>query len=360
MICRGSHFVLLPRDDDERRMSTSRPRTPVTDRLSQLVSSRPSSRPSSPTTGTDTSTLPVSDPPSAQAVLDPLMQQLRRSTSHRTTSALAKSSSTGMQAKSTATRALTSPAAAVVRNANTPAPHTVDAESLPAALSAALSDEDVYAPQRQLIDCVPRQRPINLVQQQQSMHKQGATVRHPQSFLSLPSLTGSPYLDGLARISLPTYRGPTFGGSPLVKDEPAPTSPTNAIASLRQIASRSNSVSSVREIHTTAAQATSPTSPAWWWFQNKGDVDKLLDESDQAETVENEGEQIRKKCMCVTPAASFALANSAITTTHRRNNYMSGRFLPRPLGIRQGHAWTAPTPDITLARNSGSLECQRR
>ncbi|KAH7106731.1 Alpha/Beta hydrolase protein [Auriculariales sp. MPI-PUGE-AT-0066] len=264
----------------------SRPRTPVTDRLSALVGDQIASSPSH--------SRPSSPLPSPGAIPDDMSQT---SSSRRASAVFSKSFSAA-----SISRTIVSPAPAVIRNATAPESHTVDAESLPAALSAALLDEDAFAQQRQQIDNAPH-RPVNL-----------AEHRMPKSFLSLPSLTGSPYLDGLARISLPSVRAANFvsGMTTPKREEPAqqlllestrPTqilgsaTPTKALEQLRLIASRSNSVASERGLHTTAAATTSVSSPTRWWFtsENKKHVDKLLDEHDRADTIEHEEEHIRKK-----------------------------------------------------------------
>lgn len=44
-----------------------------------------------------------------------------------------------------------------------------------------------------------------------------------------------------------------------------------------------------------------PSLPSTWWFSHKKDVDSLLHEDDQAETAEEEGDKIRKRCQYLPP-----------------------------------------------------------
>jgi len=60
-------------------------------------------------------------------------------------------------------------------------------------------------------------------------------------------------------------------------------------------------------MHTTATQAVMPDQSAtpvnWWWFQseNKDNVDTLLTEDDRADTVQQEQDNIRNKCLFLNP-----------------------------------------------------------
>ncbi|KAF8755983.1 Alpha beta-hydrolase [Rhizoctonia solani] len=75
-------------------------------------------------------------------------------------------------------------------------------------------------------------------------------------------------------LKAPTFLGPT----------------RSSIDSLRGTLQRSDSM------HTSASQNKGFAS--WWFGDNKKDVDKLLDESDRAETAEQERDGFRSKCPC--------------------------------------------------------------
>ena len=49
----------------------------------------------------------------------------------------------------------------------------------------------------------------------------------------------------------------------------------------------------------------------WYWMEHKSSVDDLLDESDQAQTVEDENAKIRKKCawFFLSPLLVFCACN---------------------------------------------------
>ncbi|KZV93779.1 alpha/beta-hydrolase [Exidia glandulosa HHB12029] len=235
-------------------MSSSRPRTPVSSRLNHLLDSEPStSRPSTPTHDDD----------------------MRQHLAHAAV-------------KLSAARAIAAPEPAILRNSRNASTDTVDSESLPNALRDALADDDAYQHAR-----VHAQAPTpqNLAERRRSQ----------QNFLGMPTLVGSPYLDQLARISLPSVSAATFStlartnttgaASPVSSQPSTPTTAFNALESLRSITSRD------RGIHTSAAAETSVTSPTRWWFttENKKEVDTILDEGDQADTIEGEEEHFQQK-----------------------------------------------------------------
>ncbi|THH09198.1 hypothetical protein EW145_g2195 [Phellinidium pouzarii] len=69
-----------------------------------------------------------------------------------------------------------------------------------------------------------------------------------------------------------------------------------SLDSLRRLRDRSMpGVSRVQSTSHTRSFSTSSSPTRWWFGTRKADVDELLDESDQAETIEGEEEQIRKK-----------------------------------------------------------------
>lgn len=187
--------------------------------------------------------------------------------------------------KLSAARAIATPEPALLRHARNADSDNVESGSLPDALRDALGDDDAYQHVRVH---PPSRQPPNLAERQRQ-----------QSFLFMPSLAGSPYLDQLARISLPSVSPASFttlargneAGSPTPSQPPTPTA-LFALDSLRSFTSRD------RGIHTSAAAETSVSSPTRWWFntENKKDVDRMLDEGDQAETIEGEEAHFHKKC----------------------------------------------------------------
>ncbi len=130
------------------------------------------------------------------------------------------------------------------------------------------------------------------------------------------------FFDSLTRTTLPTSSLSTgsqlnYSSSPLssspISSRPSiyqlpvilGDSPTHrtSLDTLRSVSQRdrrrsSHSISSER---TSTFDSTWPKN--WWWFQaeNKEDVDGMLGEDDRADTVEEERDRIRKKCMFLAP-----------------------------------------------------------
>ncbi|EJD45813.1 alpha/beta-hydrolase [Auricularia subglabra TFB-10046 SS5] len=116
----------------------------------------------------------------------------------------------------------------------------------------------------------------------------------------MPGLMGSPYLDQLTRVSLPNISAASFSSlthantvgshSPSASRPSTPTRTTSsALESLRAFTSRD------RGMQTSAPAEASATSPTRWWFANKREVDRILDESDQEDTIEGEEQGFHRK-----------------------------------------------------------------
>jgi triacylglycerol lipase len=117
-----------------------------------------------------------------------------------------------------------------------------------------------------------------------------------------------PFLDGLARSTLPTSSLaqahsflPPPSQMPVARTIPSPpiesavSHPTHSsVDSLRRVSRMQTRASS-----TLASDASAQSKNSnWSWFSNsnKENVDGLLEEEDRADTVQEEREQIRKKC----------------------------------------------------------------
>lgn len=136
-------------------------------------------------------------------------------------------------------------------------------------------------------------------------------ARIPDSFHASRTLSRAPpFLDNLTRSTLPTSSLSHYHPVPLdVQQIEAPPiilskSPPNrtSVDSLRRLSIRDRS----RSIHSSAVAATatsiapsrpaSPTKSWWWQSENKDNVDTLLNEDDRAGTIQEERDNLRKKC----------------------------------------------------------------
>jgi len=147
-------------------------------------------------------------------------------------------------------------------------------------------------------------------------------ARLPDSFYASRNiLRPPPFLDNLSRSTLPTsslspphtvstplhppLNQNTFidplESPPIVLNQSPPT--LSSLDTLRSVSVRDHD----RSMHTTATQAVMPDQSAtpvnWWWFQseNKDNVDTLLTEDDRADTVQQEQDNIRNKCLFLNP-----------------------------------------------------------
>ena len=122
-----------------------------------------------------------------------------------------------------------------------------------------------------------------------------------------------PFLESLARSTLPTA---SITRPPLVFRQPSEqivsNSDVDAYIDITQSPPLRTSLDSLRSLRDTGTSPTSPermppahsrsfstnsTPNRWWWGkERKASVDRLLDESDQADTIEREEDIIRKKC----------------------------------------------------------------
>lgn len=163
-------------------------------------------------------------------------------------------------------------------------------------------------------------------------------ARLPSVFSTRSSIRRSPpFLENLARSALPTAS----------LTRPLPTSPhplgdsQNDVDSTAIVISRSppsrTSVDSLRILRDRGMGVTPETvrppstsvAPSWWWYmrEHKSSVDDLLDESDQAGSVEDENENIRRKCMLVV-ALSICLFQYSFISSFRQGSKESRRVLP--------------------------------
>ena len=132
-------------------------------------------------------------------------------------------------------------------------------------------------------------------------------ARLPTAFSTRSSIRRSPpFLENLARSTLPTAS----------LTRPLPTSPhplgdsQNDVDSTAIVITQSpptrTSIDSLRTLRDrgmgitpdAARTITTSATTSWWWYmrEHKSSVDDLLDESDQAGTVEDEAAKIRRKC----------------------------------------------------------------
>jgi len=155
-------------------------------------------------------------------------------------------------------------------------------------------------------------------------------VHLPPTFHSSRTLTRPPpFLDNLTRSTLPTASvTPQYSQnfSPL-RDSPQGTlshSPPggSSIEWLRSVR---------RNINTSSASRLSPSPTLGWWFQseNKESVDALLSEDDRSDTVEQEQENIRRKCQSLSRRLSLLV----ITSYCRPLAKKSCGVLPRPFRL---------------------------
>lgn len=152
-----------------------------------------------------------------------------------------------------------------------------------------------------------------------------AAAPHLQAYAHLQSGEGLRHpvlLGSLSRSTFPTplydtHLQPQISPTPQVTasasffNTPLSTSPSrtsiDSLRSLKEEHDRAVQRLQAAHIHTPAArppvrgstiEAFTPTFPTTWWFNNKQDVDALLDERDQADTAEEEGNKIRQRCKC--------------------------------------------------------------
>jgi triacylglycerol lipase len=123
----------------------------------------------------------------------------------------------------------------------------------------------------------------------------------PSAFHVSHTLTRPPpFLDNLTRSTLPTaslspFSTPDRVPSPLSEQSPTHVSPVatslSSLETLRALIERG--------IHTSAVASAAPTPSRSWWFQpeNKDNVDTLLHEDDRADSVQQEQDKIRRKCL---------------------------------------------------------------
>jgi triacylglycerol lipase len=155
-------------------------------------------------------------------------------------------------------------------------------------------------------------------------------ARLPNVFSTRSSIRRHPpFLENLARSTLPTAQLTC----------PLPTSPhplgdaQNDVDSTAIVIDQSppsrTSVDSLRSLRDrrmgvtpeTVRAASSSSTPSRWWYlrEHKSSVDDLLDESDQAGTVEDEGAKIRGKCtLCKIYLSRFTKLTPSIQTMHQR------------------------------------------
>jgi hypothetical protein len=108
--------------------------------------------------------------------------------------------------------------------------------------------------------------------------------------------------------SASSHRSPSASSAQSIDSPPQSSSWSWWQPQRRKRATASLSIDSLRTINTADKPDLPPSltpdnSPflasPWSWWQSKGDVDRLLDDSDQAETVSEEQDNIRKKCKMI-------------------------------------------------------------
>lgn len=251
--------------DHHRSSEQSRagPSTPLTSALEEALTTplSPVSLSSSLGSSFDTST-PISRPPEAHhaAALRPrpprLLSQLTRSTMPNSTSKYANTerrvTHSGMPTSGESSQRLrTSPTTALCDD---PFPDLDPTTGLPPARTNSTSSN---APSLHL------QRTISDLLQ--------SPVQEPSSYL--------PFNFAMPRVQLPGMPG-------------LPGLPGRASSDLRR-------TDSTRSVSTSASQQDWSSWASGWWSGNKGKVDKMLDEGDRADTVEEEVENVRRKCMLI-------------------------------------------------------------
>ena len=136
----------------------------------------------------------------------------------------------------------------------------------------------------------------------------GQSLRHP---ILLDSLSRSTFPSLLNDTHLQPQISPTpnvtasayFLHGPLASSPPR--SSIDSLRSLKEQNDRAVQKLQSAHVHTTARlppirgstiESFTPSLPTNWWFNNKKDVDHLLGEEDQAETAEETGDKIRRRC----------------------------------------------------------------
>lgn len=152
--------------------------------------------------------------------------------------------------------------------------------------------------------------PDSYIQRLPSAHLAPHSTLHGR----LPSVYRSPpFLENLARSTLPTasisrpppaWRHSTAYSIDLSEDvhyvDITQSPPTHSsLDTLRRVRDRGMPAVSTSDVPSpSGSRLFSTNSPTRWWFgaDRKADVDNLLDESDQADTIEGEEAHMRKKC----------------------------------------------------------------
>lgn len=126
------------------------------------------------------------------------------------------------------------------------------------------------------------------------------------SLLTPYSIKPPPLLDLARQTTSPSsaiYTLPPLPSDDYIPDPPIIASINNESTLQRQSPPTRTSVDALRsiqtrEMHTSATSniTTSGSMPTGWWFQNKNEVDPLLNERDQGDVVEDAVEKIRKRC----------------------------------------------------------------